>query len=263
MTDFKQAIVEESERFVQAIRRSDPEAEVPTCPGWTSQDLLWHLTEVHAFWAGILRDGAQTDEDMEGVEAQNPARPADQDTTITVFRDQTSALVAELDERQDDEPAWFWLETAKTVGSTRRMQAHEALMHRLDAELTAGIDSAPVDPELAADGIAHAVEVMWAWWSTLPGFEFRPVVGAVELIASDLDRTWLLQPGRWVGVGQSGTSYDKPGAVLRAGGEVRATVSGTAEQIDRWLWGRSAEPDTAGDETSLDALRAAQSQGMQ
>lgn len=257
------AIVDESARFVQAIRLSDSDTPVPSCPGWASGDLLWHLTEVHAFWAGILRDGAQTDEDCEGVEAKNLERPADRDATIDVFLDRTTALVAELDQRHDGDPAWFWLETAKTVGSTRRMQAHEVLMHRLDAELTADIESASVDPELAADGIAHAVEVMWAWWSTLPGFDFRPVAGVVELLASDQDRTWLLQPGRWVGIGQSGTSYDEPGAVLLTGGEARATVSGTAEQLDRWLWGRGTEPGTAGDEASLDALREAQSQGMQ
>lgn len=263
MTDFIRAITEVSDRFVHAIRLSDPDAAVPTCPGWSSSDLLWHLTEVHAFWAAILRDGALTDEDCEVVEAAKPERPTDRSSTLDLFAEQTAALVAELDKRQDSEPAWFWLETARTVGSTRRMQAHEALMHRVDAELSAGIDSASIDSELAADGIAHAVEVMWAWFGTLPGFELSPVAGVVELVAFDLDRTWLLQPGRWVGVGQSGTSYDEPGAVLVSGAEARATVTGTVEQIDRWLWSRGAEPDTAGDQASLDALRQARAQGMQ
>lgn len=263
MSDFMRAIVEESDRFIRAIQASEPDARVPTCPDWDSDDLLWHLSEVHAFWAGILRDGALTDEECEAVESSKPERPADRSSTIELFRDQTTALVAELDKRQDAEPAWFWLDTAKTVGATRRMQAHEALMHRVDAELTAGIDSAAIDPELAADGIAHAVEVMWAWWGTLPGFEFRPVAGVVELQASDLGRAWQLQPGRWVGVGQSGTAYDEPGAVLTSGAGARATVTGSAEQIDRWLWSRGAEPETTGDEASLAALREVRSQGMQ
>ena len=40
----------------------------------------------------------------------------------------------------------------KTVGYIRRRQAHEALIHRLDAELTAGAVT-PLDPDLAADGV--------------------------------------------------------------------------------------------------------------
>ncbi len=263
MSDFMRAIVEESDRFIRAIQASEPDARVPTCPDWNSDDLLWHLSEVHAFWAGILRDGALTDEDCEAVEAAKPGRPADRGATIDLFLDQTRALVTELDKRRDSDPAWFWLETARTVGSTRRMQAHEALMHRVDAELVADLDSAAIDPELAADGIGHAVEVMWAWWGTLPGFGLRPVAGVVELQASDLDRAWQLQPGRWVGVGQSGTSYYEPGVVLTSGAGARATVTGSAEHLDRWLWNRGPEPDMSGDEASLAALREVQSQGMQ
>lgn len=263
MTDFMHAIAEESDRFVRAIRLSEPDHNVPTCPDWSSDDLLWHLTEVHAFWAGILREGAQTDEESEVVEAGKPERPADRSAMIDVFGEQTATLLAELSKRQDADPAWFWLQTAKTVGSIRRMQAHEALMHRVDAELAAGIDSGSIERELAADGIAHAVEVMWAWWGTLPDFEFKPVAGVVELAASDLDRAWCLQPGRWLGVGQSGKSYDEPGAVLTSGGDARAAVTGTAEEIDRWLWNRGPEPGTSGDEASLTAVREAQKQGMQ
>ncbi len=263
MADFMGTIESESERFLQAVQIADPSAQVPTCPDWTAEDLLWHLTEVHAYWAAILRERAQTEEESEAAEATKPQRPADRDARVQLFRQQTSALLAQLRERDDSEPAWFWLETAKTVGSTLRMQAHEATMHRVDAELTAGIESAPIDPELAADGIAHGVQVMWGWWATLPGFVFRPVGGAVALTASDLDRTWHVQPGRWVGVGQSGTSYDEPGVVLTDRTEAVATVTGTAETLERWLWGRGPEPRCNGDQESLHALREAQKAGMQ
>lgn len=261
--DFMDAIATESERFIDAIGQTDPLDRVPTCPEWSADDLLWHLTEVHGFWAGVLRDGAQTEADSEAVDAAAPTRPDGREAIIALFNTQTAALLEELARRADTDAAWFWLETAKTVGSTRRMQAHEAVMHRVDAELTAGLEPAPIDPELAADGIAHAFEVMWAWWGTLPGFGFVEVGGPVELVASDLGRRWLAQPGRWQGTGQSGKHYDQSGAVLVGSGSPVAQVRGTAEQVDRWLWGRGPEPDLSGDAESLEALRSAQAQGMQ
>ena len=262
MLNLQSAIAAESARFRDAVVLADPAAPVPTCPDWSADDLLWHLTEVHGFWAGILGSGAVTDEDSGAVEAAQPPRPADRAALLALFDEHTEALLARLAERSDDEPAWFWLEPARTVGSTRRMQAHEAIMHRIDAESAAGTESAPIDEALAADGVAHAIEVMWAWWGTLPGFEFRPVAGPVQL-GDAADRSWLVQPGRWVGVGESGKAYDVPGLVLAGAGEPVAFVEGGPEALDRWLWGRGPEPATSGDAASLAALRAARDQGMQ
>jgi uncharacterized protein (TIGR03083 family) len=268
MDSLLRAIDHESERFLDAVQVAEPGARVPTCPEWTADDLLWHLTEVHAYWAEILRSGAQTDEEAEAVEAAKPQRPTGRGAAIALFREETAALHAQLQDRDDQDPAWFWLDTAQTVGSVRRMQAHEATMHRVDAELAAGLESEPIDPELAADGVEHGITVMWAWWSTLPGFEFRSVGGVVSLTASDLGRTWHVQPGRWVGVGQSGTSYDEPGVVLvdadpARGSVADASFSGSAEELMRWLWGRGPEPRADGDPQSLGAMREAQEAGMQ
>lgn len=264
MPNYLTVIEDESERFLATVLAADPGARVPTCPDWTASDLLWHLTEVHAFWAGILGSGAVTEEESDAVDAAKPARPDSAEATAEIFREQTAELLAQLRRRSDDEPAWFWLDTAQTVGSTRRMQAHEATMHRLDAELAAGVPTTPVSsPELAMAGLAHGVEVMWAWWGTLPGFTFVPTGGPVELFGEDLGVGYVVQPGRWQGVGQSGKSYDEPGAVAAPGATPVARVSGTAEQLYRWLWGRGERPSATGDETSLAALTEARDSGMQ
>lgn len=260
--DHLQLIQAETGRFIDVLRDVDPTGPVPTCPEWTASDLLWHLTEVHGFWARILASGALTDDDSEKVEAQKPARPDDPESVITLLEREMEALVAELTAREDAEPAWSWFATDLTVGFTRRMQVHEATMHRVDAELTAGVASAPITVEVAADGIAHGIEVMLAWWGTNPGFEFHPTAGVVELRPSDAEPR-LVVGGRWRGTGQSGKAYDVPGIQFTTGGEPVATISGTAEELYRWLWGRGPEPVASGDPVALEAVRAAQAQGMQ
>lgn len=260
--DHLRLISSETDRFIAVLRDVDPQAGVPTCPEWTAADLLWHLTVVHSYWAHILASGAVTDSEAEQVENNNPTQLADRESVIKLLEAETSALVSELAARDDAQPAWFWLSTAKTVGSTRRMQVHEATMHRVDAEATAGVPSEPIAPDVASDGIAHGIEVMLAWWGTNPGFGFHPTAGAVEFRPNDAEPR-LVVGGRWRGTGQSGKSYDEPGAVLVTDAEPVATISGTAEELYRWLWGRGPEPATSGDPAALNAVRAAQAQGMQ
>ncbi|HPZ48587.1 MAG TPA: hypothetical protein PLA44_01885, partial [Propionibacteriaceae bacterium] len=60
-----------------------------------------------------------------------------------------------------------------------------------------------------------------------------------------------------------GTSYDEPSAVLIDDGAPFATVTGTAEELERWLWGRGVEPATSGDDATLAALRACRNADMQ
>ena len=175
----------------------------------------------------------------------------------------TRVLIDELDARDDDQPAWSWFPSDQSVGFTRRMQVHEAVMHRIDAEVAAGLPVTPVDAEVAQAGIVHAVDVMFAWWGTLPGFAFHPAEGVVALTLTDLGRTILLRPGRWRGVGQSGTSYDEPGIVRVTELVPTAGWAGSADQVDRWLWGRGAEPESDGDEAALAQVREVVAKGIE
>src|SRR5699024_7302518 len=54
-TDAITTIRQEADRLASALTTVSPDQQVPTCPEWTAEDLLWHLTEVHEFWAEILR----------------------------------------------------------------------------------------------------------------------------------------------------------------------------------------------------------------
>ena len=39
----------ETERFIEAVGAAPGEGRVPTCPDWTVDDLLWHLTEAVSY----------------------------------------------------------------------------------------------------------------------------------------------------------------------------------------------------------------------
>ena len=164
--DYLAHLRSESARFADVLADVDPATAVPTCPDWTVADLLHHLAEVQSFWAGILRDRPADEPDNPG-----PERPDDIGELRQLQRDATDALVAALDGADDTDPVWTWYDQDRSVGFIRRRQAHEALVHRWDAEIAAGVDQRPVEPELAADGVSEALGVMFGGcpeWATPP-----------------------------------------------------------------------------------------------
>lgn len=61
--------------------------------------------------------------------------------TLPLRERATTELVSQLNALDDSQPRWSWWEPDQTVGFTRRMQTYEATMHRVDAELIAGLDT--------------------------------------------------------------------------------------------------------------------------
>jgi hypothetical protein len=66
-------------------------------------------------------------------------------------------------------------------------------MHRVDAELTAGLPTGPIAPDVAVGAVDHAVDVMWGWQPEGSTYEARAVV---EFVASDADKRWLVGSAR-------------------------------------------------------------------
>jgi len=243
----------ESERSADALATTDPEQKVPTCPDWTASDLLWHLVEVQEFWTAILAGGATTEEEVRAIEEAKAPRPEGTDALLARRDSATAALLAQLEQHADEEPAWFWYSAEQTVRVTRRMQTHEATIHRVDAELAAGRPVTPIDAERAAASLQHVLEVMWP-----AGFEWIPDWAEVELFAiaeirpEDGARS-LLGISRWSGTRpRDGEAFD--GVVARrlsdpaqAEGLPRATVAGTAPALALWAWGRQQALDHLAD----------------
>jgi uncharacterized protein (TIGR03083 family) len=247
----------ESARFADSVQLAEPDAQVPSCPDWNADDLLWHLAEVQFFWATIVAENLPRDE----AEKRKPERPAGRAGLLAFYQRASGDLGGALAAASPGDYAWTWSDD-KTVGFIRRRQAHEALIHRVDAELTAGNRTA-IDPQLAADGVDEALRVMYGgvpdWGS------FTPDPGRmVRLRATDTGDSWLVTPGRFAGTDpDDGTSYDEPciDAADRDSGGPAAEISGSAASLDCWLWHRpppgpverSGDPDVLG---GLDAVIA-------
>lgn len=243
----------DSARFREVLVDAPADAPVPTCPEWRADDLLWHLGEVQWFWGTILTQGLRTKDQVDAL--QHPERPSERSGLFTFF-DQASALLAQGCEQEvGDEERWMWTDdpALHTAHYIRRRQAHEALIHRIDAELTAGAPIAPVDVDLAADGIDEVLTVMYAGapdWST-----FVPEGDRIlQIHAEDTDDSWLVVLGRLTGQDPSSHKrLDERSIQVVTQGVPAATISGRAVDLDSWLWGRptSRPPASQGDEDVL------------
>ena len=239
----------ESARFRAVLTDCDPTARVPACPDWNAADLVWHLAGVQLFWAKVVRHRPASPDDPAIADEPEAQRPDSYAELLDTFDDFSHALVTELERAGPTAQAWHW-SPEQTVGTSYRRQAHEALIHRLDAEQTAGAVT-PLDPTLAADGVLELLEVMYggeppAWGRV----EHSPSRVAVEL--TDTSDVFWVEPCTFFGTEpESGKNYDGPHLLVVAdpGRPADATIRGTAADLDAWLWSRR---DDAGIEVSGD-----------
>jgi uncharacterized protein (TIGR03083 family) len=235
--DYLAHLREDSERFVAVLREAPADAAVPTCPDWRADDLLWHLGEVQWFWGTVVHDSITA----APRDLVHPPRPADRAGLLDFFSGASRLLHSSLAAVDPAERRWTWAQD-QTAGFIRRRQAHEALIHRVDAELTVDARRAAIDPDLATDGVDEALRVMFGGcpeWATLTAHDRD---ATVRIRTSDTGASWHLTLASISGTSPEGTTYTDEPALLVAdhdtGEEAAATVEGAAADVDCWLWGR-------------------------
>lgn len=229
--DFLGHVRSEAARFGEVLRDTAPDTRVPSCPEWTADDLLYHLAEVFDNWTKVVA------EDREGDDIPPPERPGDHAGLVGLYDQATSALLDLLAATPNDKPMWSWVADDVTASWLTRRMAHEALIHRLDAELTADAVTG-FDPALAADGVSEVLYYFYGWrpgWATItPG----PAVG--RLATTDTGDEWLIRFDTWSGHSpDSGKTYDGESFLaLVESGEPSYSVQASARDLDAWLWNR-------------------------
>ncbi len=254
--DFVAHVRQESELFLAALKSGAPDTPVPTCPGWDASDLLWHLGEVQWFWGKVVNDQIT---DGAVADALQVSRPDGWVALVDFFESSSSALVTGLETNSAETTVWTWA-VEQSVGFVRRRQAQEALIHRVDAEVTAGRRS-PMDAALSSDGVDELLRIMYG--GVPPWGSFTTTEGhRIHVRTTDTDASWLVELGWFKGTDpDSGKTYDE--ADIRAKPtapdvEAAATISGTAADLDCWLWHRPelGEISQSGDGTVLGAFEA-------
>lgn len=251
----------DSARFVEVLAATDPSAPVPSCPEWTAADLLHHLTDVQWFWGTVVAGRLTSTEQVEAL--AEPPRAPSYPQMLDAMRAASRTLTSALESTAPDASAWTWA-AEQTAGFVCRRQAHEALIHRVDAELTAGRQT-PLDAALATDGVDEALRIMYGGappWGTI-----TPQAGRrVRLRAQDTGASWIVTLARFTGTDDEGTVHDEADIhVTDDDGEpVLAEVSAPAADLDCWLWHRptSAGPSLEGDRTLLSSLEEVLSQPL-
>lgn len=184
--DFLPAIRRESDLFYATADDADPTLGVPSCPGWTIEDLVWHLGEVHRFWGAVIELRAS---DPESVEAARPARPAGYPELIAWGRAQADRMISQLERTDDATTVWTWSPSHQTVGFIRRHQVQEAAVHRWDMQSAAtSAPPDPLDPRAASDAIDELLAVSLPWGVDVE----RPLSGSVHIHCTDTDGEWLI-----------------------------------------------------------------------
>lgn len=206
----------------------DRAAVVPTCPGWTLDHLLDHLGRVYAMVATVLGDDGGKAPDRQLI----PRRPEGQDP-LDWMRERLDLVLPALGEVPGEALRWNFVGGPQSpVSFWWRRQAHETLIHRVDAELAARAEVGAVAPEVAADGVAEHLLVCGL--SEAPGDELAGgPLPTVHLHATDVPE------GEW--------TIDAPGRrFARAHVRAAAALRAHAWSLHRWAWGRgSAVPGGA------------------
>jgi uncharacterized protein (TIGR03083 family) len=170
-----EAIARHSEGFADAAR-GHLAARVEHCPGWSVADLVWHLTEVHRFWATIAAERPPSPPDP----ADRPVRPPDPDL-VAGFVDGAARLVDVLGSADPDAACWTWAPRHQNVGFIVRHQVQEAAVHHWDVANAAG-HRIGIEPAVAADAVDEFLDV------SLDG----TLDGALELRAVDTGDVWTV-----------------------------------------------------------------------
>ena len=219
---------------------------VPSCPGWTVADLVFHVGEVYLHKAIVMRTGRWPD-------PWPPAGVVDE-APLALLGRAYGELTASFAAREPASPSLTWYDPDQTVAFWIRRMAQETVIHRIDAELAAGLPVTPVPDDLAVDGVDEVLERMLAYGSVAWPEEFAEMKGD-HLAGEDAQDTITVTTGQ-----ASWTVRPSPRRVLVSDGAAehpRATHQAAPDPMLRWLWGRAGDDAVrmTGDPAWADYLR--------
>jgi uncharacterized protein (TIGR03083 family) len=231
VAEYIERLRREGERLAEAAGWAGLEAPVPTCPGWRVGDLLTHVGGVHRWAAAQVRSGRP-----------EPLTAAFPEQTLDGYRESLRDLLDALTTAAPDVTCWAFLPAPSPLAFWARRQAHEAAVHRVDAESAS--DSVTGFPAgFAVDGID---ELLFGFYSRPGGRLVADPPRSMALRATDTDAAWTVH-------------LEPDGRRFRRGAEpADLTVAGPASDLYLLLWNRRGATGLAvdGDPGVLDLWRS-------
>ena len=183
-------IVSETSLLVTALKGADLSTPVPSCPGWTVNQLLRHLGYAHRWVAEMVeRRVPETDRSFSkahSVSGYSGESAAELGPWLLEGAQLLSDRLSGVDE---DEPIAAMAGMAGPRFWGRRM-AHESVVHRWDACQALGLPF-EVDERVTYD-------TLWEWMTTLLPFIFKIRPEASALLGSGLLRFEATNLDNWL-----------------------------------------------------------------
>ncbi|OBK53437.1 maleylpyruvate isomerase family mycothiol-dependent enzyme [Mycobacterium kubicae] len=192
--DYASAFVAENRAFAALLSNADRSKPVPSCPGWSLEQLMRHVGRGDRWAAQIVRDRLSEPPDPRSVEGGKP--PPNPDDAGSWLSGGAQRLLDAVEQTGVETPVWTFLGTRPANWWICR-RLHETAVHRADAALALGSDFT-LDADVAADAITEWLERV----AVQAGRDGAALpLGSGETIhfhATDAD---LSEPGEWtVGV---------------------------------------------------------------
>lgn len=207
---------------LRAVVEPALDERVPSCPDWTGADLVRHVAHVFLHKAETMRHGRWP----------APWPPDLGADVLGALDDAYRRLVGEFAAREPADQALTWYEPDQTVGFWLRRMAQETVIHRLDAELAAGVAHAPIPTDLAEDGIDEVLVRFLVYGSV----EYPEELG--EHLPECDGRTVQIDTG---GAGWQVQLGPTEITVERGQADPEAGVFGEADAVLRWVWRRAGD----------------------
>ena len=217
-----QSIDHDAHRLADAVR-ANPTGRVVSCPDWTGADLLAHVDGFARYVNDLLAGRADNGTELPKVPPEEAAETYDADLT---------RLVTALRDTPPDAPVPHWAAVQQVAASWQRRAVHELAVHRWDAGTIAG-DPAPIDQDVALDGIAEFFEVFVA--TGISAGMVPPAEATLVLEMTDTGtrrEEHLPDPGPVTTL--RGTASDLMLALWRRRDPLAFHVGGPREMLENW-----------------------------
>jgi uncharacterized protein (TIGR03083 family) len=220
--------------FRDAAVAVDLSVPVPSCPGWTMDDLVYHVAEVYLHKVTLMRTGEWP--------AQWPPRSLAGEPRLALLARAHGELIAEFATRGPDAVTPTWYDPDQSVAFWFRRMAQETVMHRIDAEQAAGLLPTRVPDDLAMDGIDEVLNRFLCYFSPegtrtcdqggdMQGEHLATQDGTETIVVAAGHVSWTIWP----------SSTNEIEVTQGIHGEPQATIAAAPDPLLRWLWGRAGD----------------------